>query len=305
MAMMTLWHVIGEPEKSIPSPDPKIISQKKGGSDSFEIPGMREAPDTPAQSFRAEDDAMLHLVPGGTIDLPERFDPLSEERLEIAPFYMDETQVTNHQYVNFLNQVLPEISVEKGVVKGGGEIWLLLGEIVKGYEPIAFRKGKFRMNNSAHASHSVLRVTGYGASAYARHYGRRLPSAAEWFYAATEGTGKLKKQNEIGNAASNMTAANGMHDQMHPQLQTPDSRSETDSGMPFPVDQLEPNTFGIRGLAENIDEWGKLSPAFLSKADIPSDYAVLDISSLVTRHPWEAFEKVGFRCALGLSDAKR
>ena len=71
-----------------------------------------------------KDDMVLHKVPTGKL-------ALGAESRQVESFYMDETQVTNHQYVEFLNQVLPRIHVERGVVKGDDKIWLLLGEVTE------------------------------------------------------------------------------------------------------------------------------------------------------------------------------
>lgn len=303
VALMTLWHLFGEPGRSEISPQvPRITSRREGRPVSLKSSdAASQSQGAPVPSMVTEDGATLHLIPGGKIRVPDNFGPASGESLDIAPFYMDETQVTNHQYVEFLNKVRPRISVEKGVVKGNGKIWLLLGEIEKGYEPITYARGIFHVNHSADASHPVLRVTAYGASTYARFYGRRLPSVSEWLYAATDGTGKYDNRNETGTAPSNMMATDGMHQQMHPQ-ETHDTGRPADSWAPLPVDHFEPNAFGIRGLGKSIDEWGKLAPEFASgKGTQASDYAVLGAASLVARYPWEAFENVGFRCALGLS----
>ncbi len=62
--------------------------------------------------------------------------------------------------------MLSRIKVEDGVVLGDGNIWLLLGEVRKGYAPIIFKDGRFSVQLASYASHPVLRVTPYGASAY-------------------------------------------------------------------------------------------------------------------------------------------
>ncbi|MBW1962555.1 MAG: protein kinase [Deltaproteobacteria bacterium] len=307
MALMTLWHIMGEPKRPISTLKAPLVIEKKEKKPELTKPYKvdRQPSTALVQSFVAEDGVNLHLVPGGVIRLPDRFTPASEKRLEINPFYMDETQVTNHQYVNFLNQILSEIRVEKGVVQGAGKIWLLLGEIEKGYEPIVFRKGKFHVKNSAYASHPVLRVTAYGASAYARYYGRRLPSVAEWLYSATEGSGKLKNKSENNAMPSDMMEMNNMHEQMHQQMQAAPPKSRPPSRVPLPVVHFEPNVFGIRGLAKNIAEWGIQPLEMLSDGEAGKwEYVVLTLPSPVSRYPWEAFEKVGFRCVLSLSDTR-
>ena len=81
---------------------------------------------------------------------------------------MDEFLVTNQQFVDFLNHNLSRISLEKDVVKGDGANWLLLGEVHAGYEPIVYKNEKFHISNPAYVSNPVLRVTGYGATAFAK-----------------------------------------------------------------------------------------------------------------------------------------
>ena len=88
---------------------------------------------------------------------------------------MDETRVTNHQYVDFLNQVIKKVQVEENVVKSDGKIWLILGQVLEGYEPIVYRNGRFHVNQPAHASCRVVRVTAYGATAYAKLLWEKTP----------------------------------------------------------------------------------------------------------------------------------
>jgi serine/threonine protein kinase len=123
----------------------------------------KQKPLAPPATLSGRDGVTLHLIQGGSIQLPQGFVPEGERSAKVDPFYMDETQVTNHQYVDFLNQVLSRVRVEKGVVKSKGKIWLLLGEALEGYEPIVYRDGRFHITKAEHAACPVIRVTAYGA----------------------------------------------------------------------------------------------------------------------------------------------
>jgi formylglycine-generating enzyme required for sulfatase activity len=71
----------------------------------------------------------MHFVPAGMVTLPESSGSQPERSVRVNPFYMDETLVTNHQYVEFLNHNLSRIRVARGVVRAEDEIWLLLRTI--------------------------------------------------------------------------------------------------------------------------------------------------------------------------------
>ncbi|SMC22342.1 Sulfatase-modifying factor enzyme 1 [Desulfacinum hydrothermale DSM 13146] len=134
----------------------------------------------------------MHRIPGGTLLLPKSFGTEAGETIQLEAFRMNEALVTNQQYVNFLNAVLPRITVQDSVVEGNGQIWLMLGEVVKGYEPIVFRNGRFYVKNSLHTACPVVRVTAYGAQAYVDHYGFRLPSKGEWLWVAQRQARRLR-----------------------------------------------------------------------------------------------------------------
>ncbi len=66
---------------------------------------------------------------------------------------MDEIQVANLQYVDFLNQQISLLTVETGAVRAAdGKICLMLGEVLDGYEPIFFKEGRFHVKNPVHAA---------------------------------------------------------------------------------------------------------------------------------------------------------
>lgn len=289
--LMAFWHLWGKPSISLQ------FLKRAPLSESGQVP-LREsntagphppAPGLPpAATITGTDQATLHLIPGGEVTLPEASGAGVKNRVQVKAFYMDETEVTNYQYVRFLNQNLSRIDVQGDVVKGHGQAWLLLGEVARGYKPIVFDKGRFSVTNPALHSNPVVRVTAYGAGAYARFYGRRLPDEAEWLRAGTGGT------KTPVNAPSEMTQEMGM---MHGQTAEAPSGNGPGAEIPLAVSVSPPNAYGIRGLGENLSEWtvGEAGPD--GNAGHPR-YLVLP--EAVPRLPWEAFGDVGFRTVQGM-----
>jgi formylglycine-generating enzyme required for sulfatase activity len=207
---------------------------------------------------------------------------------------MDETLVTNHQYVEFLNQNLSRIRVERGVVNVENSIWLLLGEVRQDYVPIIYQNGKFKVSNIAYASFPVLRVTAYGASSYARFYNRRLPTYTEWLYALGNKDDQTKETADAGAAGQQHNDMESMHARMN--TPTGDfSMSKSPESKITSVINYQPNKYGIRGLNQNIKEWGLLLSRATSRDKI-RDAEFVVLPSTIQRYPWEGFGAVGFRC---------
>ncbi len=284
-------------------------------------------PETGAESLpatiQAEDGMVLHLVTGGTVAFPQGWGSLAGKKTRVSSFYMDETPVTNHQYVEFLNQLLLYVQVENNVVRSGERILMLLGEVVEGYEPIVFRDSKFHINGPMHSSCAVLRVTAYGASAFARFYGRRLPTATEWLYAIKKGVASSLDLEATDPPATGKPGTDG--DQSGQPEESGEAAQVTPGKKPLPVMLLKPNALGIRGLNSGMGEWGLRITTGAGGGKKPRlEYVVLGsfgqgpgtpagTPALVPRHPWEAFEEVGFRTVIGMggsgmeesADAKR
>lgn len=297
---------ISPPGVSLSGPARSEASKKPGGISS-------PARKAPAPTLQGKDATVLHLIPGGTVRLPKNFDSAGGKTVKAGSFYLDETEITNQQYVDFLNRVLSRIKVEDGVVRGdGGKVWLLLGEVTQGYKPIIYRNGKFSVSIAAHAACPVLRVTAYGASAYARFYGERLMTGVEWLLALKGGGATEADASESAPRSSGENNPAGMYEMMEPQPGPLPSKPSIELKIPFPVILSRPNDFGIRGLNGSVGEWGtrtmNLSPGEKKEG---TEYVVLGgilnklesgatRPSAVGRYPWEAYSTVGFRCAMSV-----
>ena len=293
--LMTLWHLVGEKGKTAePLRKPVVSAPRRPSTGSSEdLVQIASSSGMPPSTLVGKDESVLHLIPEGNAVLLEDPNTGVDETVAVDAFYMDETEVTNHQYVLFLNENLPRISVQGTVVSGDGNIWLLLGEVRKGYEPIVFRDDRFSVVKPALHSLPVVRVTGYGALSYARFFGRRLPTELQWLRAmsAVSRSRRLEEQLPSSELSGNMGS---MHEMMSGEPPGTASAPLSMDTPPVIVTQSGANAYGIRGLDTNVSEWGVES----MKGNEPEEYVVLPQSRI--RHPWEAFENVGFRTVMRL-----
>jgi len=298
VAAMTVWHMLSTPGKQLSPGDMtrtavENVQQPQPGENNI---AAATKPDGSQPILLAEDGTTLRLIPGGTVALPAKSASEEKRAVRVDPFYMDEAPVTNHQYVEFLNHNLSRIRVVKGVVHSDDEIWLLLGNVKEGYEPVVFRNGKFELTNAVHVSFPVLRVTAYGASAYARFYNRRLPTIEEWLYVFGNGlaSDETTGQKEPG-VADNMDMEK-MHEKMGQEQNkgiAPVTKTQTNNLSP--VSSYRANKYEIRVIPKGFGEWSFDGMASNSKE---SRYVLMP--SGVPRQPWEAFEEVGFRSAMSV-----
>lgn len=235
------------------------------------------------------------LISGGEFIIPGSASGSDKQTVQIEPFYIDEFLVTNQQFVDFLNHNLARISLEKNVIKGDGTNWLLLGEVYAGYEPIVYKDERFHISNPAYISNPALRVTGYGATAFAKSFDRRLLTEAELLYVITQGAVQLNtKEEPLPSDRSANTS----------------TESHTTKSV-FAPPLFAANTLGIRGLYDKaIGEWVLKSPTASSEGQAEMNpYAVIGgretslsskgspLSRSIARFPWEGHEDIGFRTA--------
>ncbi len=177
-------------------------------------------------------------IPGGSFIMgSEKTDVTNPEReVTINDFYMSKYEVTHTEYVEFLNEV--------GNLYVGQYPYYELDDI---NALIYEENGEFKVVEG-YEDYPVVEVTWYGADAYAKWKGGRLPTEAEWEYAASYAGnneyswGDEWEENMCNNWQADMDSLNNPVDYM-------DGRGIV------PVGQYEPNEFGLYDMNGNVKEW--------------------------------------------------
>lgn len=191
-----------------------------------------------------------------------------------------------------------------------------------GYEPIVYRNNEFHVSDPVYASSPALRVTGYGASAFANYFGRRLPTAKEMLFAMVKGTDSSKVNAEPSTEVITQPMGGMMRMTENWQNETENWSSASPEPSPSAKDQADPkspdfllsaasfssNLLGIKGLNHEIGEWVYKEGQPAADASKTNRYAVIggvegtpkdkdSLPAVVERFPWEGFEEIGFRTA--------
>lgn len=148
-------------------------------------------------------------------------DEMPRHAVKLSSFALDIHPVTNEQFVRFLQAM-------------GGEKDHNNNDIIRLRDSRVKRSAGKLTIESGYGKHPVVGVTWYGAVAYAKWIGKRLPTEAEWEAAASGGKENFlyPTGTEIERTQSNFFS------------------SDTTPVMSYP-----PNPFGLFDVAGNVYEW--------------------------------------------------
>lgn len=148
-------------------------------------------------------------------------DEKPRHKISTNSFALDIHPITNDQFVRFLEFM-------------GGEKNSDNNDIIRLRNSRIKRSTGKLIIESGYAKHPVVGITWYGAQAYAKWVGKRLPTEAEWEVAATGG---LKDAQYPSGSTLDHTQANFFN-------------SDTTSVMSYP-----PNGYGLYDVVGNVYEW--------------------------------------------------
>ncbi len=164
------------------------------------------------------------IIPGGAFfrgSNEGNRDEMPRHQVNLSSFAIDIHPVTNEQFVRFLDAM-------------GGEKDSNHHDIIRMRDSRIKRSGGKLSIESGYAKHPVVGVTWYGAVAYAKWIGKRLPTEAEWEIAARGGmeSALYPTGDDIEKSQANFFS------------------SDTTTVMSY-----APNDYGLYDMAGNVYEW--------------------------------------------------
>lgn len=240
--------VIRKPKETTPEKPRDIVVQKP--QKEREMPPKKAIP-TPSPQFRDFVHRRMVLIEGGSFQMgcmeadsnnpkkgcvsakgvacEENEQPVHQ--VQLNDFYIGKYEVTNAEYCEFLNAIGNQIE--------GGATWL---DIQSASCQIEQKNNQFAPK-SGYTQYPVVEVTWYGANAYAQWVGMRLPTEAEWEYAA-----RSRGQNETW-------AGTSIEGDLHKFANYNVKSDKSTTNKTTPIGKYQPNALGLYNMTGNVWEW--------------------------------------------------
>ncbi len=181
-------------------------------------------------------DSSMVYIKGGTFYIGSKIgynDEKNGKQIVISEFFMDKYEITNWQYCKFLNLTGLDSEKLKLFIK-------LYEEKVKNLSKIYLENDSFYVK-PGFEDFPVNFVSWFGANAFCEFYGLRLPTEAEWEFAAKS------KKHSIFNRYKTYSGSNKINDVAWYKFNSDNKVHQ--------IGLKQANKFGLYDLSGNVDEW--------------------------------------------------
>lgn len=289
---------------SLKRADPLIV--QRGQPAPFDDPGQTPITGSPTLS---NDGTMVRLPDGSFIMGLTDEDPLDiqnagRKKVTVSSFYIDRFEVTNKEYRDFVSDLSGEEREQR------------LPDSTAWDESVSRANWKTYFYGSERSDYPVVAVTWKDAKEYCKWEGKRLPTEAEWEYAARAGRvggvypwAGFSPRDPQGRYLANFN---------------PGRQGQAADGYAFtaPVGTYPPNKWGLHDVAGNVAEWVEdaYTPSYSALSGLDPVYTDPEEDRRVVRGgSWasnafqigvgvrnfqqkdEASSRIGFRCAADIS----
>ena len=231
-----------------------VFVQRGANDDNSEAKEVSLTEMSPEKSSENVPDGMVS-VPEGSFDMGSN-DGIDDEkpmhRVYISKFYLDKCEVTVAQFKQFVDATSYQTEAEKD---NGSKIWTNGQWEIRGGVNWRFdEKGSLR--GSDQFNHPVIHVSWNDAAAYAAWAGKRLPTEAEWEYAARCGIKQYRYSWGNGEPSGHY-GGNIRDESAKSKIGGNEIWTGYSDGFVFssPVGSFDPNDFGLYDMTGNVWEW--------------------------------------------------